>query len=68
MKASFILDNISILGNSIPVVRTKLNLNDILGAVMVRWGINRNNYRVEPGLYAVGFPDHYIRCVCNSKL
>jgi CO dehydrogenase/acetyl-CoA synthase gamma subunit (corrinoid Fe-S protein) len=24
---------------------------------MVRWGINRNNYRVNPGLYAVGTPD-----------
>ena len=27
-----------------------------MGAVMVRWGINRDNYRVNPGLYAVGTP------------
>ncbi|HNW57571.1 MAG TPA: mercury methylation corrinoid protein HgcA, partial [Bacteroidales bacterium] len=26
-------------------------------AVMVRWGFNRDNYRVSPGLYAVGNPD-----------
>ena len=30
----------------------------IIGSVMVRWGINRNNYRVSPGLYAVGTPDN----------
>ena len=24
---------------------------------MVRWGINRDNYKVKPGLYAVGYPD-----------
>lgn len=41
----------------VPVISTQLNLIDFLGAVMVRWGIRRNNYRVEPGLYAVGSPD-----------
>ncbi len=38
-------------------VSSKLDLLDHLGAVMVRWGINRNNYRVAPGLYSVGNPD-----------
>jgi len=38
-------------------VATKLNYEDKLGAVKVRWLIGRDNYRVEPGLYAVGFPD-----------
>ncbi len=28
-----------------------------MGAVMVRWGINRDNYKVSPGLYAIGNPD-----------
>lgn len=37
-------------------VHTKLNLADKLGAVKVRWLIGRNNYRVLPGLYAVGNP------------
>ena len=40
----------------IPLVSTELNSSDFLGAVMVRWGINRDNYRVNPGLYAVGTP------------
>lgn len=30
---------------------------DILGAWKVRWGINRMNYKVEPGLYRLGNPD-----------
>jgi len=29
----------------------------MLGSWKVRWGIGRDNYRVEPGLYAIGKPD-----------
>ncbi len=38
-------------------VATRLNFVDILGAIKVRWMIGRNNYRVNPGLYAVGNPN-----------
>jgi len=41
----------------IPVASTGLNFSDILGAWKVRWGIGRMNYKVDPGLYAVGSPD-----------
>ncbi len=37
---------------------TKLTFKDILGAWKVRWGIGRMNYKISPGLYAVGSPDH----------
>lgn len=40
-----------------PVVATALNFSDLIGTIKVRWAINRNNYRVKPGLYAVGTPD-----------
>jgi acetyl-CoA decarbonylase/synthase complex subunit gamma len=30
---------------------------DHRGAALVRWGIGRYDYRIEPGLYAVGRPD-----------
>jgi len=43
---------------SVPVVSTKLHFKDILGAWKVRWGIGRMNYKVNPGLYAIGKPDH----------
>lgn len=41
-----------------PVASTNLNFKDRLGAWKVRWGIGRMNYKVSPGLYAVGNPDH----------
>jgi hypothetical protein len=56
MKSAYITGNISVNGEAIPVVSTELNTKDFLGAVMVRWGINRDRYRVNPGIYAVGSP------------
>ena len=41
---------------NVPVVSTGLRLQDILGAWKVRWGIGRMNYKISPGLYAVGKP------------
>ncbi len=41
---------------AVPVVRTRLGWRDRLGAWKVRWRINRMQYRVPPGLYAVGLP------------
>ena len=43
--------------DSIPEISTSLSPKDILGAWKVRWGIGRDDYKVEPGLYAVGKPD-----------
>ncbi len=42
--------------NQIRVVSTDLTMKDKWGSFKVRWGIGRGNYRVEPGLYAVGNP------------
>jgi hypothetical protein len=38
-------------------VATQLNRVDKWGAIKLRWRIGRNNYQVEPGLYATGNPD-----------
>jgi len=57
MKNAFITAQIAISGISVAQVSTELFLKDFLGAVMVRWGINRGNYKVAPGIYAVGSPD-----------
>lgn len=40
----------------IPGVATRLRFRDRLGAILVRWSVNRDNYRVDPGLYAAGTP------------
>jgi hypothetical protein len=42
----------------VPVVSTNPNFKDTLGALKVRWGIGRMSYKINPGLYAVGKPDH----------
>ena len=41
---------------AVPVVRTKLSRQDVMGKVKARFGIGRMSYRVKPGLYAVGDP------------
>ncbi|MDR3600248.1 MAG: mercury methylation corrinoid protein HgcA [Desulfosporosinus sp.] len=35
---------------------TQLTFSDIFGSWKARWGINRMNFKVEPGLYSVGNP------------
>ncbi len=42
---------------NIPRIKTRLNKSDIIGSWKARWGINRMNYKVNPGLYCVGEPD-----------
>lgn len=41
----------------IATVSTQLTMKDILGRWKVRWSIGKMNYKVEPGLYAVGKPE-----------
>ena len=57
MKNTFLTGTFPFSGYSVPSVSTDYKTEDFFGAVMVRWGINRNNYRVSPGLYAIGSPD-----------
>jgi len=56
-KKEFINRFIQTPSGEVPVVSTELTFKDRVGAFRVRWGIGRNNYRVDPGLYAVGEPD-----------
>jgi len=55
-KPNWIIGEIKSNIGEIPVVDTNLSLSDRLGGWKVRWGFGRNNYRVDPGLYAVGNP------------
>ncbi len=45
------------LVSSIPNVSTSWKIADYLGAFKVRWGIRRNSYKVNPGIYKAGRPD-----------
>jgi hypothetical protein len=42
---------------NIPQVSTSLTFTDTLGSWKARFGINRMNYKINPGLYYVGTPD-----------
>lgn len=47
---------LSTANGNVDIVSTGWSFSDYLGCVGVRWGINRMNYAVQPGLYAVGKP------------
>jgi len=48
MNDFFITGNVMSSGISVPRVTSELNVRDYFGAIMVRWGINRDNYKVTP--------------------
>ncbi len=54
----------------IPTISTTLNRIDKTGAIKSRLGIGRDNYKVPPGLYAVGKPDNTspVLVTANYKL
>ncbi|MGD0589647.1 MAG: mercury methylation corrinoid protein HgcA [Bacteroidota bacterium] len=66
----FIIGNIQTRVSEIPQISTRLDWKDYLGAFKVRWGIRRDYYRVDPGLYAVGIPNERsdIFVTANYKL
>lgn len=55
-KDKWILGKIPTPKGNVPVVSTLLSFKDTLGAWKVRWNIARMDYRINPGLYAVGNP------------
>jgi hypothetical protein len=56
LKQDYITGHILNSDVEIPQVSTELKIRDFLGAVRVRWGIGRDNYRIIPGIYAIGSP------------
>lgn len=54
----------------VPKVRSKWKLIDVFKAALVRLGPGRDNYRISPGLYALGSPDGNspVLVTCNYKL
>lgn len=57
MNASIDFKLLKPLTLDVPLVSTKLDFSDKLGALKVRCGIKRDSYKVSPGLYKVGSPD-----------
>lgn len=68
--AEWIIGHKTTLAGEIPIISTKLTAKDILGSWKVRWGINRMEYKVAPGLYGVGEPgeDSPVLVTANYKM
>lgn len=69
-KQKWIIGEISTSQGNVPQVSTKLNFTDIWGTCKVRFGVNRMNYKINPGIYAVGTPDNTspVLVTANYKL
>ncbi len=55
--APYLSGEVDTFAGPIPRVSTSLSAADHLGALGVRLNVRRSDYRVRPGLYAVGDPD-----------
>src|SRR5208337_838918 len=55
-KAAWATGKISTPIGGVLRVSTSLSPGDVLGSWKARWGINRHNYKISPGLYAAGDP------------
>ncbi len=55
--AKWVTGRIASQVGEVPQVATTLTFKDTLGSWKCRWSIGRMDYKVEPGLYAVGTPD-----------
>lgn len=66
----FITDEIVTDTGKVPQISTKLMMSDKLGALRVRFGINRMDYKVNPGIYAIGTPnkESLVLVTANYKL
>ena len=66
----FVADFLETPAGPVPRVKTGLDFHDFLGAVRARSGLGRNDYKLAPGLYAVGTPsrDAPVLVTANYKL
>lgn len=54
----------------VPQISDRLSVNDLWGTFKVRCNIGRMDYKIDPGLYALGYPDHKspVLVTANYKL
>jgi hypothetical protein len=66
----FVIGEIETAAGPVPRITSVLTQADRLGTVRVRMGVRRGDYRVPPGLYAVGQPttDSPVLVTANYKL
>ncbi len=55
--APYVTGTVETAVGPVPRVSSEIVRGDRLGAWRVRWGFSRDDYRVKPGVYALGLPD-----------
>jgi hypothetical protein len=70
LKQPFVIGSIETSVGPIPQVSSSLTWADRLGTYKARWGMNRMNYMIDPGLYALGNPDDrsHVLVTANYKM
>ncbi|MCF8131090.1 MAG: acetyl-CoA synthase subunit gamma [Deltaproteobacteria bacterium] len=53
----FVVGSVETQAGKIPRITHRLGWADHLGSIKARWGVGRMNFKVDPGLYALGNPD-----------
>jgi len=61
MNSGFITGYIQTKSGTVPQIAATWSWRDRLNTMKVRWSVGRMNYRVFPGIYAVGTPDRSSR-------
>jgi hypothetical protein len=66
----FVSDFLETPVGPVPKLKTSLDRKDHFGTIAARWAVNRNSYKVAPGLYCVGTPnpDAPVLVTANYKL
>ncbi|PKN37315.1 MAG: acetyl-CoA synthase subunit gamma [Deltaproteobacteria bacterium HGW-Deltaproteobacteria-2] len=57
MNQSFVSGFVDTPAGRLPQVSSTLVWNDRWGSIKARWGVGRMEYKIDPGLYALGMPD-----------
>ena len=57
LEQPFVVGSIVTQIGMVPQVSAKLGMADRWGTIKARWGAGRMDYKVDPGLYALGEPD-----------
>ncbi|MDP1622372.1 MAG: mercury methylation corrinoid protein HgcA [Bacteroidales bacterium] len=70
MAEKFITGYLDSDEGKVPQISTAWSNHDRWSTIKVRWSVGRMNYRIQPGLYAVGIPDRnsHIFVTGNYKL
>jgi acetyl-CoA decarbonylase/synthase complex subunit gamma len=58
LNQSFVSGSIDTSAGGLPQVSSALTWQDRWGSIKTRWTVGRMNYKVGPGLYALGTPDN----------